>query len=241
MSKSKSKSKQHLYPTQTCSRSVPERLQLSKRLAGAYGGVADDSPSFGMGDRISLAALLARSVERNQVEEVAHYLRCYRAVCDGLGVSRHCLITEQLGLHEKPRSGEIESLRAVVRDALGPPELAEVAPLRRGSLRLTFRRSGIRRLLWLRKHSVELQDPWWNVMEGDIWGRRTVAADDRFVVESAVDFYEALANQHLAGLAKIDAALCKLAELPETRTVQVTELRAQWGVPEAPEEDDDWF
>ena len=230
---------QHLLPTTTMTRRAPRKLAANARRAGDYRRVPDGSPPFLVGDAFSLSALLAAAIERETTPEAIRYAVCYRATCDGLGVPRFSAVTEALGLHTDPAVVE-SPIRRKVWDVLDAPN---AIPARRDKAVRNRRRpgAGINRFLWLRRHAVELQDPWWGALEGDIWGRRATEDGGDADVAIAIDAYEALADQHLLSLAKIDAALCALAALPATRTVGVKELRSRWGFPLLEDDDADWF
>ena len=230
---------QHLLPTTTMTRRAPRKLKRYARLAGDYRRVPDGAPPFVMGDAFSLSAQLAAAIEREATPEAVRYAVSYRATCDGLGVPRFSAVTEALGLHTSP-AAVVSPIRRKVWDVVDAPN---AIPADRGKAARNRRRldAGIKRLLWLRRHAVELQDPWWGALEGDIWGRRAIEGDGAADVANAVDAYEALADQHLLVLSKIDAALCALAALPSSRTVDISELRSRWGFPPLEDDDDDWF
>ena len=226
----------HLTPATTMTRDGPRSLRVNARLASDYCRLGEDSPAFVVGDAFSLAAHLARAVANERIEDVERYLGAYRAVCEGLGLPNFNAVTRELGLHADPAAAR-SPIRRRAWDFLGTPHEFDGRAKREIGVNAIIRPAGIGRLLWFRRHAIELQDPWWGALEGDIWGRSAVQGEARDTVDSAIQRYENLADQHLANITAIDNALCALAELPATRSVELNELRSRWGFPAAPDDD----
>lgn len=164
---------------------------------------------FTAGDLISLAALYARSHDPMKEQPVAFYRDAYLAVCRGLDIPPVNDLTQVLGIDP-----EVERKGRFSKDF--------------------FRLAGIGRFLWARANMISLQDPWGNVLEGDIWGQRTFerGTPQYGTVAVGVDAYAEAVNRLPGVLEHIDGALCALLGWDSSRSVTYADLRALHGMPE---------
>ena len=179
------------------------------RRSSNYKDLTDGEAPFTAGDLISLAALYARSHDPMKEEPVAFYRDAYLAVCRGLDIPPVNDLTQVLGIDpEAEREGRFS------KDF--------------------FRLAGIGRFLWARANMISLQDPWGNVLEGDIWGQRTFerGTPQYGTVAVGVDAYAEAVNRLPGVLEHIDGALCALLGWDSSRSVTYADLRTKYGMPE---------
>ncbi len=184
------------------------------RRSSNYKDLGHTQPAFTPGDLISLAVLWARAHDPRTGESTDFYRDAYLAVCKGLDIPPVNDLTRTLGIDPEPEQE-------------GPWSNE------------FFRLAGIGRFLWARAHMIGLQDPWGNVMEGDIWGlRRFDGVQPQYdSVRRGIDAYTEAVNRLPGVLEHIDNALCALLFWDtKERSVTYEDLRTLHGMPEA--EDD---
>jgi hypothetical protein len=207
----------HLFPesTRSLGRSAGCAPALLRR-STAYldKDLGPNPPPFTAGDLISLAALRAQGAAGNATQHLAFYEGAYLALCAGLSLPPVNELTQAIGLDPRPRMAS-----------------AERSPEDRP------RRSGIARFLWARSRMIALQDPFWRVLMGDIWGVSAFeeGSDRQTAVSRGVAAYEATADAAAATLGQLDDALCALLGWDAAASVTLEDLQSKHGLPAIPE------
>ena len=191
--------------------SAPGCSRALLRRSTHYKDLEAGQAPFTAGDLISLAALYARSRRPQFSYDREFYEGAYKAVCKGLGIDPVNDLSQVLGIDP---DREEETRR--ISDEF-------------------FRRAGIGRFMWARGHMISLQDPWGNVMEGDIWGQRSFKKDtlQYVTISRGIEAYMGVANTLPSTIEHLDNALCALIGWDHVKSVSYEDLREKHGMPEA--------
>ena len=176
---------------------------------GLYGKESD----FTMSDLISIGVLYAREYGRNS-EKKEFYQAAFGSLRKAFGNPDVSEFLDILGIIKNPKKKE-----------------KEIA----ASLEDMFRQSGIIRFLWFRAKMIEMQDPFWNVMEGDIWGISSHPNNQKSseLIQDAVDFYGVILSNFINDLPRLDKAICAHLGWKYEGSISLNDLVENYNFPDA--------
>ncbi len=191
---------------------ISEEIGGGKRQSTHYGymGLDGKESDFTMSDLISIGVLWARSIEKD-FDKVKFYKNAFESLRKAFGNPDVSEFLEILGI--KPKKEDKNPNR---------------------SLENMFRKSGIVRFLWFRAKMIEVQDPFWRVMEGDIWGRRAHPKNklNTEAIEDGINFYEEVITVFTNGLPRLDKAICTHFGWKYDGKISLSELKSKYKFPD---------
>ena len=184
-----------------------------KRQCTHYGfmGLDGKEGDFTMSDLISFGVLWAKAISGGD-SKLIFYKEGFHSLCSAFGNPDVSEFLEILGIKSKTEKKKTKPFSDDV-----------------------FRTSGIVRFLWFRARMIEVQDPFWHVMEGDIWGRSSQRKNKKATeaIEDGISFYEDVLNNFTNGLARLDKAICTHLGWKYEGKISLKQLKSKFDFPES--------
>ena len=200
---------------------IPKSTRNVSSIEGETGGGARQSSHYGflgldgketdftMSDFISLGVLWARALDKDD-PKAEFYEYAFLSLKKAFGVSDVSEFLDILGIEKRK---EKENPKG--RDDM-------------------FRQSGIVRFLWFRAMMIEVQDPYWRVLEGDIWGLSSYKseAERKKSVRDGFDFYNHIVKEFTNGLPRLDKAICAHFGWKYKGKISLSKLKKEFNFPD---------
>ena len=190
-----------------------EESSSGRRQCTHYGymGIDGKEGDFTMSDLISMGVLWASAISQED-SKLLFYREGFYSLCRAFGNPDVSEFLDILGIEPKKDKKKTKPFN----DDL-------------------FRTSGIVRFLWFRAKMIEVQDPFWHVMEGDIWGRNSHRKNKEAskAIADGISFYEDVLRHFTNGLTRLDKAICTHLGWKYEGNISLKELKSKFDFPES--------